>query len=414
MSSTIGIKRGLEDDLENTSSSEPLKAARPDKKTIKDYNGNDIDNPLLLGPTGITALTNPPYTQRGKYPGVPLAQLDSGYNAFHAVNDYSKICTANDNPYNFESPHNQLHNAVGGDMADVSVAAFDPIFWLHHSNVERMHSAWIRKHGIPEHVIGYHKKIPNHDYIDAPLYPFPPMKSLRYDTLPWKVNNTDRTTWSTPREWLKETANYYPNKKGEVLDYMYDNLEDICVPNTSLPTILTLEEKTEASRTSALEKMFIYLDDVQASGSGTLYVEVTITAGDQPSIEAFLDPRPVFAREQTECPNCAANSVSYSWIVWISHAALGYPDKFRVLRGQAVTEGPESQVVLLNIEPSANRRQIKISAKAYFVEKDENGNNIDGVPVQFSGVQLRKKERPKSEKKFREELTFIAESLLQG
>lgn len=34
MSSTIGIKRGLEDDLENTSSSEPLKAARPDKKVV--------------------------------------------------------------------------------------------------------------------------------------------------------------------------------------------------------------------------------------------------------------------------------------------------------------------------------------------------------------------------------------------
>jgi len=45
-----------------------------------------------------------------------------------------------------ETPHNQLHDIIGGDtgnMSDVSVAAFDPIFWLHHSNMDRHFYTWL-------------------------------------------------------------------------------------------------------------------------------------------------------------------------------------------------------------------------------------------------------------------------------
>jgi hypothetical protein len=46
-------------------------------------------------------------------------------------------------------PHNQIHFAVGGvigevagAMADVPTAAFDPIFWVHHSNIDRLWVEW--------------------------------------------------------------------------------------------------------------------------------------------------------------------------------------------------------------------------------------------------------------------------------
>lgn len=46
-------------------------------------------------------------------------------------------------------PHNQIHFAVGGvigdaagAMADVPTAAFDPIFWVHHSNIDRLWARW--------------------------------------------------------------------------------------------------------------------------------------------------------------------------------------------------------------------------------------------------------------------------------
>lgn len=43
----------------------------------------------------------------------------------------------------FESaPHNLVHNIIGGVMADM-LSPTDPIFWLHHANVDRLWVAWV-------------------------------------------------------------------------------------------------------------------------------------------------------------------------------------------------------------------------------------------------------------------------------
>lgn len=45
----------------------------------------------------------------------------------------------------FESPHNNVHNAVGcanGTMYDLNWSAFDPVFMLHHANVDRLIALW--------------------------------------------------------------------------------------------------------------------------------------------------------------------------------------------------------------------------------------------------------------------------------
>jgi tyrosinase len=43
------------------------------------------------------------------------------------------------------TPHNAIHNLIGGEegwMADPDLAALDPIFWLHHSNIDRLWAEW--------------------------------------------------------------------------------------------------------------------------------------------------------------------------------------------------------------------------------------------------------------------------------
>jgi tyrosinase len=52
-------------------------------------------------------------------------------------------------------PHNRLHTAIGGSqaqsggsvrigfMGDVSTAARDPVFWVHHANVDRLWASWL-------------------------------------------------------------------------------------------------------------------------------------------------------------------------------------------------------------------------------------------------------------------------------
>jgi tyrosinase len=41
-----------------------------------------------------------------------------------------------------ENPHNGLHGWVGGTMGLVPYAAYDPVFWAHHSNIDRLFAAW--------------------------------------------------------------------------------------------------------------------------------------------------------------------------------------------------------------------------------------------------------------------------------
>ncbi len=43
------------------------------------------------------------------------------------------------------NPHDGVHLTIGGDMATVEMASRDPIFYLHHSNVDRIWHAWNRR-----------------------------------------------------------------------------------------------------------------------------------------------------------------------------------------------------------------------------------------------------------------------------
>ena len=42
-----------------------------------------------------------------------------------------------------ESPHNDIHGACGSPMGWIQWAAYDPVFWLHHSNVDRIFDTYL-------------------------------------------------------------------------------------------------------------------------------------------------------------------------------------------------------------------------------------------------------------------------------
>ncbi|KAK1596707.1 uncharacterized protein LY79DRAFT_667261 [Colletotrichum navitas] len=50
-----------------------------------------------------------------------------------------------------EDIHNAIHNYTGGGghMSDPAIAAFDPIFWLHHTNIDRLFAIWQACHDDP-------------------------------------------------------------------------------------------------------------------------------------------------------------------------------------------------------------------------------------------------------------------------
>lgn len=51
--------------------------------------------------------------------------------------------------------HNAIHNWIGGDMGIVAFSAYDPIFWIHHCNIDRIWAIWQTRNGsdnIPSHM----------------------------------------------------------------------------------------------------------------------------------------------------------------------------------------------------------------------------------------------------------------------
>ncbi|GLI71270.1 hypothetical protein VaNZ11_016392 [Volvox africanus] len=60
---------------------------------------------------------------------------------------HSRAATTQDVKYtarSIEQPHNLLHNLCGFPMSDVPVASFHPVFWLHHSNIDRIYEAYLQ------------------------------------------------------------------------------------------------------------------------------------------------------------------------------------------------------------------------------------------------------------------------------
>ncbi|HKF44474.1 MAG TPA: tyrosinase family protein [Thermoanaerobaculia bacterium] len=45
------------------------------------------------------------------------------------------------------TPHGAVHVSIGGWMGSVPTAAQDPIFWLHHCNIDRLWNAWLAQGG---------------------------------------------------------------------------------------------------------------------------------------------------------------------------------------------------------------------------------------------------------------------------
>jgi tyrosinase len=45
-----------------------------------------------------------------------------------------------------ENVHNSVHVWVGGSMSQIPIAAFDPIFWAHHTMIDRLWAIWQQRH----------------------------------------------------------------------------------------------------------------------------------------------------------------------------------------------------------------------------------------------------------------------------
>jgi tyrosinase len=108
-------------------------------QTYQDSAGQTKPNPLLQADIKFQGTE---YNQTSRDPGTlstlrTLARMVTGAQAKSSYVSYSAA---------LENPHNGLHGFMGGTMGIIPYAAYDPIFWAHHANVDRLFSEWQAAH----------------------------------------------------------------------------------------------------------------------------------------------------------------------------------------------------------------------------------------------------------------------------
>jgi len=76
---------------------------------------------------------------------INILMNDPNYKDFNAFSNHMWDEGSPGTEASLEDVHNSIHTAVGGPMGHMSeldYSAFDPVFWLHHTNVDRLFAIW--------------------------------------------------------------------------------------------------------------------------------------------------------------------------------------------------------------------------------------------------------------------------------
>ncbi len=111
--------------------------------TYVNRDGDTVPNPLYAGPLpaslggGMTARRSDVDTRAfdGRATGAQNALSSTSFSSFQN---------------SLNGPHGGVHIDVGGDMGSFAGAGFDPIFYLHHCNVDRVWAQWQNTHPGPQ------------------------------------------------------------------------------------------------------------------------------------------------------------------------------------------------------------------------------------------------------------------------
>lgn len=120
-------------------------------KAFSDATADGQPNPLLRAHIyAPTAKPQPINRMTRRFPGPP-AELPTSED----VSQLLALSQFNDFSHQLENIHDGVHGwaggnngTVGGDMSSVGTAAWDPIFWSHHCNIDRLWYIWQIQHGV--------------------------------------------------------------------------------------------------------------------------------------------------------------------------------------------------------------------------------------------------------------------------
>ncbi|KAH9827831.1 Di-copper centre-containing protein [Teratosphaeria destructans] len=101
------------------------------------------DNSFTVDPASGTTVRRSTLTVEGrKQLRADTWTLLTSQHVYEAFSTEALSGGSGENPNSLEALHDQIHILVGGDMGYVPSAAFDPIFFFHHCNVDRLLAIW--------------------------------------------------------------------------------------------------------------------------------------------------------------------------------------------------------------------------------------------------------------------------------
>ncbi|KAK1470386.1 hypothetical protein CTAM01_16837 [Colletotrichum tamarilloi] len=123
--------------IKNDSIDKPAKTARTFGQRADDEEP-DIED--------VKIFTKPNFGVKGMNVSERVLFLLQSYTDFAAVSnngEFGPVKGTFDGWGSLEDVHNAVHNYIGGGyMGRVAFSAFDPIFWLHHTNIDRLFAIW--------------------------------------------------------------------------------------------------------------------------------------------------------------------------------------------------------------------------------------------------------------------------------
>jgi|GEM_PF-929527 len=109
-------------------------------ETASDGSANPLTSAAIVAAGGTRQPDWPEHTSR--MPGRPGTSLPTE----EAVNQAMRSANYDDFAFAVEQLHNAVHRFVGGEMVDQRFAGWDPIFWAHHTMVDRLWALWQLQH----------------------------------------------------------------------------------------------------------------------------------------------------------------------------------------------------------------------------------------------------------------------------
>jgi tyrosinase len=118
-----------------------LRSVSGDKTLVLPY-WDYYTYPIIPSEFTDTATGNPLYVSRvntNVYQALDLSPFASG------VRNFQRGLSNAFEPALENAPHNPVHDIIGSYMGDIATAPVDPIFYLHHCNLDRLWNAWSKR-----------------------------------------------------------------------------------------------------------------------------------------------------------------------------------------------------------------------------------------------------------------------------